>query len=152
VYPAQAGVYGVQGIASSTNFPGSRYGHVSFFDRLTQTFCIFGGRGYDSSGTQGFLNDFWRYYTLNSTWEWVGGSNTIDSLGAAGLPGSSSRDFIPSAREFPASWYDEAKREFWLFGGYGKVTGIGGGTKTLIFRFVGSTFSSTSDFFVQVLR
>ena len=39
----QPGEYGTKGVSSSTNYPGARYGSVSWFDSLNQTLWLFGG-------------------------------------------------------------------------------------------------------------
>jgi N-acetylneuraminic acid mutarotase len=54
------GVYGTLGIAAATNFPGARSSAVSWIDS-SGNLWLFGGSGYDSAGTNGNLNDLWRY-------------------------------------------------------------------------------------------
>jgi len=56
----QSGVYGTQGIAASTNIPGGRASAVSWSD-ASGNLWLFGGSGYDSTGTEGTLNDLWEY-------------------------------------------------------------------------------------------
>ena len=56
----QPGIYGIKGIAASSNVPGARYGAVSWVDRSGK-FWLFGGAGKDSAGNDGSLNDLWRY-------------------------------------------------------------------------------------------
>lgn len=55
-----SGVYGTLGSASTTNVPGGRDGAVSWRD-ASGNLWLFGGIGYDSTGTVGYLNDLWRY-------------------------------------------------------------------------------------------
>ena len=55
-----SGVYGTLGIASTSNVPGGRYLAVSWTD-TSGNLWLFGGMGYDSTGTVGYLNDLWRY-------------------------------------------------------------------------------------------
>jgi hypothetical protein len=55
-----AGIYGTLGITTSDNFPGSRAGAASWMDSRGN-FWLFGGRGYDNSGTPGVLDDVWTY-------------------------------------------------------------------------------------------
>ncbi len=57
---SEAGNYGTKGVAASTNIPGGRYGAVSWIDSDGYLW-LFGGYGYDSTGTMGKLNDLWRY-------------------------------------------------------------------------------------------
>ena len=49
----QNGIYGIQGISSSNNIPGSRYGSISWIDSLNNNLFLFGGYGFDSVGNQG---------------------------------------------------------------------------------------------------
>jgi N-acetylneuraminic acid mutarotase len=57
----QAGTYGTQGTAASSNSPGARDWAVSWIDSGGRLW-FFGGWGLDSAGTQGELNDLW-YFT-----------------------------------------------------------------------------------------
>ena len=78
----QPGVYGTLGTAASTNIPGGRSSAVSWID-ASGNFWLFGGLGADSAGTNGYLNDLWKY-TPNGAggeWTWMGGSNTIGGNG-----------------------------------------------------------------------
>ena len=54
------GVYGSLGVPATTNVPGARSGAVSWIDGSGDLW-FFGGDGYDSTGTQGYLNDLWHY-------------------------------------------------------------------------------------------
>jgi len=59
-YGGNSGVYGTRGIAASTNIPGGRASAVSWSD-ASGNLWLFGGSGYDSTGTEGTLNDLWEY-------------------------------------------------------------------------------------------
>ena len=54
------GVYGIRTIADPGNMPGARDSGVTWTDQNGDLW-IFGGKGYDSVGTRGRLNDLWRY-------------------------------------------------------------------------------------------
>ncbi len=56
----QAGVYGTMGTPAADNMPGARDGSVSWTD-ASGNLWLFGGNGYDSTGTLGALNDLWEY-------------------------------------------------------------------------------------------
>ena len=56
----QSGVYGTLGTAASTNVSGGRAYAVSWTDSSGK-FWLFGGYGFDSTGTLGELNDLWEY-------------------------------------------------------------------------------------------
>src|ERR1700682_6448033 len=62
----QSGVYGTHGTPSSSNIAGARQGAVSWTDS-SGNLWLFGGGGYDSAGTFGFLNDLWRFDGSNWT-------------------------------------------------------------------------------------
>ena len=50
----QYGIYGTQGVSSSSNVPGSRYALASVIDSHNNIW-IFGGDGYDSSGNSKYF-------------------------------------------------------------------------------------------------
>ncbi len=54
------GVYGTLDTPAATNTPGGHFESVSWTD-TSGNFWLFGGGGYDSTGTNGILNDLWRY-------------------------------------------------------------------------------------------
>lgn len=53
------GIYGLQGIAASTNKPGSRFGNTSWSDSFGNLY-LFGGTGYATNGVSDYLNDLWK--------------------------------------------------------------------------------------------
>jgi hypothetical protein len=57
---AAPGIYGTQGIPSSSNFPGAREQAVGWADS-SGNFWLFGGFGFDSTGVEDDLNDLWRF-------------------------------------------------------------------------------------------
>lgn len=116
----QAGSYGTQNLASSTNVPGARWGANSWVDSAGD-FWIFGGQGFDSAGTKGLLNDLWEFNpTLgtNGEWIWVSGSDFANQDGDYGTMGTPSGSNMPGGRQSAASWKDSSGN-FWLFGGNG---------------------------------
>ena len=116
--PDQAGVYGTQGTASPSNMPGSRQFAVSWRDRAGH-FWLFGGNGFDSTGigTQGDLNDLWKFDGTN--WTWVSGSQIGNGIGTYGTLGTASASNLASSRVGAVSWID-ANGNLWFFGGFGK--------------------------------
>src|SRR5262249_30409421 len=54
------GIYGTQGTGSTMNVPGAREGAISWMDS-DGNLWLFGGQGYDSTGTGTNLNDLWEY-------------------------------------------------------------------------------------------
>jgi N-acetylneuraminic acid mutarotase len=56
----QPGTYGAIGSSASTNVPGARYDPTTWTDQ-NGNLWMFGGKGFDAQGTQGYLNDLWQY-------------------------------------------------------------------------------------------
>jgi N-acetylneuraminic acid mutarotase len=111
----QSGTYGTKGTAASANIPGARNGSVSWIDS-TGNLWLFGGMGYDSAGSNGRLNDLWKWD--GSNWTWVSGANTVNQSGTYGTKGTSAPANIPGARRLSISWIDSTGN-LWLFGGFG---------------------------------
>jgi N-acetylneuraminic acid mutarotase len=94
----QAGSYGTQGTPDAANVPGGRYGSVSWMDGYGRLW-LFGGYGYDSTGSLGYLNDLWQYDPINGLWTWMSGADTVNQGGgysqeppeASSLPGGGTR-------------------------------------------------------------
>jgi hypothetical protein len=118
----QAGVYGTQGTAATTNIPGAREQAFSWIDS-SGTLWLFGGNGSDSQGTYGFLNDLWRYSA--GQWTWMSGSNIAGDAAVYGTQGTAAPANTPGARNSGVSWTD-ASGNLWLFGGgtYNSITGL----------------------------
>lgn len=122
-----AGNYGTKNMPASTNVPGARWGADSWVDNLGN-FWIYGGQGYDSTGTNGLLNDLWEYDVSLSEWIWVNGSDLANQDGNYGTMGTASSSNVPGGRQSAASWTDKSGN-FWLFGGFGlDATGTPNGT------------------------
>ncbi|MFT7196394.1 MAG: hypothetical protein ACI83W_000751, partial [Marinoscillum sp.] len=64
------------GVYSGNMKPGSREFGQSWVD-TNGNFWIFGGYGYDKTGTVGYLNDLWKYNNTDG-WVFVGGSELVD--------------------------------------------------------------------------
>jgi N-acetylneuraminic acid mutarotase len=111
------GVYGSIGTAATTNVPGGRWQSVSWTDS-SGNFWLFGGTGYDSTGTEGELNDLWEFNTTTKQWTWINGSNTVNVKGNYGTLGVSAASNVPGSRDNPVSWTDKSGN-LWLFGGNG---------------------------------
>lgn len=64
--PNAQGVYGSQGVASTSNIPGARRMAIGAADNSGR-FYLFGGNGYDSLDSLGLMNDLWRIYVSSIT-------------------------------------------------------------------------------------
>jgi N-acetylneuraminic acid mutarotase len=115
--PGSIPIYGTQGVASTANCPGGRHWASSWVDK-TGDFWLFGGIGYDDSGSWGLLNDLWRYQPMTNEWTWMSGSSAAYALSVYGVLGSASSAAAPGAREFAVTWTD-SDGNLWLYGGFG---------------------------------
>jgi hypothetical protein len=115
----QNGTYGTVGKGAAGNTPGGRQHAASWID-ASGNLWLFGGKGFDSSGTDGgdaYLNDLWEYTTAGQ-WVWMSGSNMANQLGVYGTLGTAAAANVPGARNVVAAWVDSAGA-LWLFGGNG---------------------------------
>jgi N-acetylneuraminic acid mutarotase len=123
-----SGVYGTQGVPSTSNVPGARWSPVSWTDS-SGNLWLFGGQGLDSTGTSGWLNDLWEFSPATKEWTWMGGANTTYANATQyqadrGQPGVYGTEGVPAATNVPGgrysavSWTDSSGN-FWLFGGEG---------------------------------
>jgi len=111
--PNQLPVYGIQGIPSVTNSPGSRMELTSTWVDNNNNLWLFGGE--DDNTRQ--HNDLWKYDISSNEWTWMKGSDTLDSPGFYGIQGVPNTLNIPSARNAYSKWKDPAGN-FWMFGGW----------------------------------
>jgi len=113
----QSGTYGDKGTTAPSNVPGARELSISWVDSKNNLW-LFGGYGFDSAGTDGWLNDMWIFNTTSEEWTWVAGIPTVNQTGTYGTKGSPTSSYYPGSREACISWIDSSDN-LWLFGGYG---------------------------------
>jgi N-acetylneuraminic acid mutarotase len=111
----QAGSYGNLGQSVSVNYPGARSRAITWKDS-NGVVWMFGGYGYDSSGTPGPLNDLWKWDGTN--WGWISGGNSCGIRSTYGTKGVASLLNVPGARIGATAWID-SHDSLWLFGGSG---------------------------------
>ena len=114
----EAGVYGTLGVKTATNMPGARGYGMSWMNTSNNTLWHFGGAGYDSSSTWGYLNDLWKYDESSNQWVWMSGSNLNGQKGIYGTKGVSTSITVPGARYSGVQWIDSVGN-LWLLGGIG---------------------------------
>ena len=120
----QHGTYGTQGVPDPANTPGARYRSVSWTDG-SGALWLFGGEGYPASGSDGWLNDLWKYDPATGNWTWMKGANTRGQFGTYGTQGVPDPANTPGVRYNAISWTDGVGA-LWLFGGYGySASGMG---------------------------
>lgn len=117
------GVYGVEGVAAPTNYPGSRDSATSWTDS-SGNFWLFGGRTAANTRGNSVMNDLWKYNLATKQWTWVSGSNVTFPGSPYGAPGVYGTQGVPAAGNAPggrsaaAAWTD-GSNNLWLFGGFG---------------------------------
>lgn len=127
----QAGVYGILGVASPNNTPGSRVYPAKWADAAGDLW-LFGGYGAATTVQTGRLNDLWEY--TSGGWVWVGGTEQLDQSGVYGTQGVAAKANLPGGREEPASWTDPSGN-FWLFGGTGRDANGNPGTLNDLWKY-----------------
>lgn len=125
----EAGVYGTLGQFAASNTPGSRISSAHWTD-LSGHLWLFGGFGYGSAGTQGYLNDLWEFNPSTRQWAWMGGSKLANQNGSYGTLRVANAGNTPGARFAPVAWADR-DGNFWLFGGAAYNAGSPGDTNDL---------------------
>ena len=111
----QSGRYGTKGVASTNNYPGTRFGSIYFSDK-NGNFWLFGGTGIDAAGNGGLLNDLWKFDGTN--WTWVSGSNIVNQSGTRATRGTPNPANTPGSRQNGAGGVDN-NGNIWIFGGEG---------------------------------
>ncbi len=111
-------VYGVQGVPSINNTPGSTgYGANTWTDSIGDLW-LFGG-----AKLNGMTNELWRYNIASNQWTWMKGSNLPNQASVSGTIGVAGPANTPSARyETDCSWV--VGGDLWLFGGSGLGDGL----------------------------
>lgn len=116
--PNASASYGTQGIPASTNVPGAHGSSLTWTDTAGNLW-MFAGFGYDSTGTQGWLNALWEYTPASGMWTWVGGSENVNAKGVYGTQGVAAAANMPGARALGPDDVFRATGNVWVFGGYG---------------------------------
>ena len=133
----QQPTYGTKGVGAASSVPGARQDPYTWID-AAGNFWLFGGKGYDSTGTFGLLNDLWRFDGM--VWTWVGGSTVADQSGVYGTKGVADPGNWPGARQWGNSWVDTTGN-FWLFGGLGYAALPSSGSLNDVWKFDGSQWT-----------
>jgi len=107
-----AGRFGIQGIPSVNNFPGSKMA-PSYWTDLNGNFWLFGG--YSPNGPRTW-SDVWKYNPVTNEWTWVSGSSQFSVDPIYGTKGVPSVNNTPGGRGGTNMWTDNSGN-FWLFGG-----------------------------------
>lgn len=128
-----AGTYGTMGQAAPGNTPGARANGVSWLG-ADGSLWLFGGSGRDANGTNGRLNDLWRFDPATGNWTWTKGWNQVNGVGNYGQVGVEAGSNAPSARNGAVGWTGTDGR-LWLFGGSGFAGTTSSGSLNDLWRF-----------------
>jgi Galactose oxidase, central domain len=114
------GVYGTQGVGSTSNTPGARFSPANWIDSSGNLWLWGGsnGKGPQNTGPTINYSDMWMFNPSNNEWTWVNGPNYTNVGGTCGTEGVASTSNLPGARDTPFSWTDPTGG-FWMFGGDG---------------------------------
>ena len=115
-------VYGMLGIPSAANVPGSRMYPAAWIDHSNHLW-LFGGSYLDAGQNWHGFDDLWMFDPSTNQWSWMGGSSSDPGSqygwpGVYGVLGTPGLETIPGSRDAVANWSDTAGN-FWLFGGLG---------------------------------
>jgi gliding motility-associated-like protein len=115
--PNQQPVFGVQGVPSPVNSPGTRsHGAATWTDNQGKLW-LFGGIGKDANGNYSVMNDLWKYDPLTNEWTWMRGSIVGNQTGNYGTQGVAAPTNDPSCRSEACAAWSDAAGFLWLFGG-----------------------------------
>jgi N-acetylneuraminic acid mutarotase len=115
----QPGVYGTQGVPSTSNVPGARFTAACWKDPMGN-YWLFGGVGTASvSGLLNRLNDLFKYNPSTGEWTWMKGTNSVDQPGIYGIQGLASPSNTPGSRLYNSWWQNTNSGYLWLMGGLG---------------------------------
>jgi len=106
-----APVYGVQGIPSPLNFPGSRAEQGNCWTSATGDLWLFGGWHLGD-----MLSDTWKYDIITNEWTWMKGPTLAGQPGIYGIKGVDDPANNPGARGVHCKWKDSSGN-LWMFGG-----------------------------------
>ena len=134
------GTYGIKGLPSIDNYPGSRYGASTALDSASNCIYVFGGSTISAAIVSGYLNDLWMYNINTAQWTWLSG-NTTAVYGVYGTKGVPSTNNYPGSRTGHSMVFDASLNCLYMYGGIGFAQGISGPSGALIFMISSASFS-----------
>ena len=120
------GVYGTRGIFNTSNWPGGRKNALVWSDRHGNHY-IYGGYGFGSTGTPGYLGDVWRWSPVNGGFTWVAGPEQSNRPAQKGAYGETSLNYYPACRHSSHVWEVSPFDVVWIFGEADADSASGGG-------------------------
>jgi N-acetylneuraminic acid mutarotase len=139
---SQADAYRPLDIPPPDNVPSGRSQAVTWTDNQGNLW-LFGGKGYDSTGTLDNLNDLWEFNPSTREWAWMGGRDTVGCAGCGkpgvyGTEGQADSVNIPGGRTQAVGWTDN-NGNLWLLGGIGYDATAAYGMLNDLWEFLPST-------------
>ncbi len=116
--PYQNAVINTVGTPDPGNQPGTTFAPTGAV-APDGTLWLFGGLGYNTSGSSGVLNDLWKFDPVTEEWTYVSGSDTPNQNGTYGTKGTPSISNVPGGRRYPSMWIT-SDGHIWVFGGLGR--------------------------------
>jgi N-acetylneuraminic acid mutarotase len=113
----QHGIYGSLTVPSATAMPGGRWGATYWSDN-SNNLWLFSGYGFAAAGTNGELNDLWKYNITTNQWTWMKGAPAINQSGTYGTLNVASAANVPGAREHSSAALSSGNA-IYIFGGRG---------------------------------
>lgn len=132
----QPTIYGIKGIANTSNQPGARQDAASLVD-ADGNLWLMGGDGLATGSTAGCLNDLWKYEIATNSWTWVSGNNTTGAYGIYGTQGVTTSFNMPGARY--SSILSLYNNEIWMMGGFGRALNGSNGSLNDVWKYNLST-------------
>ncbi len=128
------GTYYMEYAPSPYNMPGARINAAGMLDKTNNRLWMYGGIGYGSSSSEGYLSDLWEYDLNLNAWIWIGGSGSVNKAPVNGTKGAATASNTPGGRGQMTSWVDSAGK-LWLFGGYAKSSSTSYGCRNDLFKY-----------------
>lgn len=110
-------VFGTQGVAHSSNTPGSLTQAYTWIDS-DGNLRLYGGNGFDTSAS-GYLDDFWKFDVSLGQWVWMFGSKTAGTASTFGTLGEITTGVTPGGRFNPSVGFHRTNNQIWIYGGNG---------------------------------
>lgn len=125
--------HGTIGITAVTNTPGGRAHSTTWIDAGNNLY-LFGG----TTNNSNYYNDLWKYSPQNNQWTWINGNNLPLQPAVMGTQGVAHPQNKPGARS-AASAFTDMQGNFWLFGGWGMLSGSTAGGLNDLWKYAPAT-------------
>ena len=142
----QTGVYNVKNVTASTNQIGARKGGLSWQDGadvyIMSGFGYSGYAGYTIYNNAEFLDDLWKYNTLNKKWTWLDGNDNCLHVDESITIGAENNNNAPGFANWTAFWSYQGNNysfPFWGSEEYAYILKNESNSNNTIWRYNAST-------------